>query len=69
MKFNSGDKVTLTNAMKKTVRDPNRYKIGTVAGSLSSGAVEVLWGKKPYAVCMREDELVKLSEESQMTLF
>lgn len=69
MKFERGDKVTLTDAMKKAVRDPDRYKVGTVQGALSFGVVEVLWGEKPYAVCMREDELISLKDEPQMTLF
>jgi len=69
MKFERGDKVTLTDAMKKAVRDPNRYRMGIVAGVGAYGVVEVLWGKKQYAVCMREDELVKLHDEPQMTLF
>ena len=69
MRFTKGDKVTLTEAMKKSVRDPRRYRIGTVANAGSQGVVEVLWGKKQYAVCMREEELTKLHEEPQMTLF
>lgn len=69
MKFERGDKVTLTDAMKKAVRDPNRYRVGTVAGVGAYGVVEVLWGKKQYAVCMREDELTSLKDEPQMTLF
>ena len=69
MKFQKGDKVTLTDEMKKTVRDPNRYRMGTVAGVSAYGVVEVLWGKKQYAVCMREDELTSLKDELQMTLF
>lgn len=69
MKFERGDKVTLTDAMKKAVRDPNRYRKGTVAGVGAYGVVEVLWGKKQYAVCMREDEIEKLSEKPQLMLF
>lgn len=69
MKFERGDKVTLTDAMKKAVRDPNRYRMGIVAGVGAYGVVEVLWGKKQYAVCMREEELTSLKDEPQMTLF
>ena len=69
MKFERGDKVTLTDAMKKAVRDPNRYRMGIVAGVGAYGVVEVLWGKKQYAVCMREEELPSLKDEPQMTLF
>ena len=69
MRFTKGDKVTLTDAMKKSVRDPNRYRMGIVVGVGAYGVVEVLWGKKQYAVCMREDELTSLKDEPQMTLF
>lgn len=69
MRFSKGDKVTLAEAMKKSVRDPRRYRIGTVASVSSGGVVEVFWGKKSYAVCMRENELTSLKDEPQMTLF
>ena len=69
MKLKSGDKVTLTEAVLKTVRDPARYRVGTVAGFCANGMVEVLWGERTYALCMHESQIVKLREQPQMPLF
>ena len=69
MNLKSGDKVTLTEAARKTVRDPARYRIGTVAGYCANGMVEVLWGERTYALCMHESQIEKLREETQMPLF
>lgn len=69
MKFMKGDKVTLAEAMRKSVRNPARYAIGIVAGLCGNGTVEILWGGRNYAVCMKENEIVKLQEQPQMPLF
>lgn len=69
MQFKKGDKVTLTETVRKTVRDPARYGVGTVAGFCANGMVEVLWGERTYALCMHQSQIVKLREQPQMTLF
>lgn len=69
MQFKKGDKVTLTEVVLKSVRDPARYRIGTVAGTCANGMIEVLWGKRTYAMCIHESQIVKLCEQPQISLF
>ena len=69
MKFQKGDMVTISDEMKKSVRDPERYKYGIVGGVASDGTVEVLWGWRKYPVAKNESELTKINEHTQAELF
>ena len=69
MKFQKGEKVTLSDEAKLIVKDPTRYNVGVVACALSNGMVEVMWNGKTYPVCMQENEITKLHKESQISLF
>ena len=60
--YKVGDKVKLTDAMKKAAVEPEKYQEGIITTS-NYGAwnvVEVKWNGIDHPICMRKDEITLL---------
>ena len=63
MKFEIGDKVTLTDAMKNAAVEPEKYQEGTVTNIGSWRIVEVMWNGFDHPISVREDEIRRSKNE------
>lgn len=57
--FSVGDKVTLTESMRRISTDPEKFRIGEVVRVGLWNIYDVQWNGVPYPIGMRRDEIVR----------
>ena len=57
--FSVGDKVTLTESMRRISTDPEKFRIGEVVRVGLWNVYDVQWNGVPYPIGMRGDEIVR----------
>jgi len=57
--FSVGDKVTLTESMRRISTDPEKFRIGEVVRVGLWNIYNVQWNGVPYPIGMRGDEIVR----------
>ena len=57
--FSVGDKVTLTESMRRISTDPEKFRIGEVVRVGLWNIYDVQWNGVPYPIGMRGDEIVR----------
>lgn len=62
-RFAVGDKVTLTESMRKAATEPYRYRLGTVTRIGSWNVYDVKWNGLPTPIGMRGDEITLAGQE------
>ena len=62
-RFAVGDKVTLTESMRKAATEPYRYRLGTVTRIGSWNVYDVKWNGLPHPIGMRGDEITPAGQE------
>ena len=60
--FSEGDKVVLTDSMKRTQVEPEKYESGVVVYVASWHVVGVKWNGTDKPVAMLADEIEKVAE-------
>lgn len=58
-KFKPGDKVTLTESMRRISTDPEKFRTGEVVRVGFWNIYDIQWNGVPHPIGMRGDEIVR----------